>query len=42
VDLKNKLVVYPSVMNFEAQFASGAKDICDLYADLIERTDEDI
>jgi hypothetical protein len=38
MDLKKKRVGHPSVMNFEGQSESGAKDICDLFVDFIERT----
>jgi Reverse transcriptase (RNA-dependent DNA polymerase)/Endonuclease-reverse transcriptase len=38
VDLKKKRVGYPSVMHFEGRSASGPEDICDLFADFIQRT----
>jgi hypothetical protein len=38
VDLKKKRVEYPSVMNLKAQSASGAKKMCDFFADFIKRT----
>jgi hypothetical protein len=31
-------VSYPSVMSFEDQSASGSQEICDLFAEFIERT----
>jgi hypothetical protein len=38
VDLKKKLVGYPSVMHFESRLASSPDDICNLFADFIQRT----
>jgi hypothetical protein len=38
VDLKKKRVGYPWVMHFEGSFASGPDDICDVFADFIQRT----
>jgi hypothetical protein len=38
VDLKKKRVDYPSVMHFEGRLASGLDDICNLFADFIQRT----
>jgi hypothetical protein len=38
VDLKKKRVGYPSVMYFESRLASGPGDICNLFADFIQRT----
>jgi hypothetical protein len=38
VDLKKKRVGYPSVMDFEGCLASGPDDICNLFADFIQRT----
>jgi hypothetical protein len=38
VDLKKKRVGYPLVMNFEGRLASGPDDICNLFADFIQRT----
>jgi hypothetical protein len=38
VDLKKKLVGYLSVMHFEVRLASGPDDICNLFADFIQRT----
>jgi hypothetical protein len=37
VDLKKKRVRYPLVMYFGGQLASGPDDICDLFADFIQR-----
>jgi hypothetical protein len=37
VDLK-KRVGYPSIMHFEGRLASGPDDICNLFADFIQRT----
>jgi hypothetical protein len=38
VDLKKKRVGYPSVMHFKDRLASGPDDICNLFADFIQRT----
>jgi hypothetical protein len=38
VDLKKKHVGYPSVMHFEGHLASDPEDICDLFAEFIQRT----
>jgi hypothetical protein len=40
VDFKKKRVGYPSpsVVHFEGRLASGANDICNLFADFIQRT----
>jgi hypothetical protein len=38
LDWKKKRVGYPSVMYFEGRLASGPDDICNLFADLIQRT----
>jgi hypothetical protein len=38
VDLKKKRVGNPSVMHFEGRLASGPDDICNLFADFIQRT----
>jgi hypothetical protein len=38
VDLKKKCVGYPSVMHFEGRLASGPSDICNLFAEFIQRT----
>jgi hypothetical protein len=37
-DLKKKRVDYPSVMHFESRLASGSEEICDLFAEFIQRT----
>jgi hypothetical protein len=38
VDLKEKRVGYPSVMHFEGRLASGPDEICNIFADFIQRT----
>jgi hypothetical protein len=38
VNLKKKRVGDPSVMHFEGRLASGPEDICDLFAEFIQRT----
>jgi hypothetical protein len=38
VDLKKKRVGYPSVMHFEGRLTCDSDDICDLFADLIQRS----
>jgi hypothetical protein len=38
VDLKKKRAGYPSIMHFEGCLASGPDDICNLFADFIQRT----
>jgi hypothetical protein len=38
VNLKKKLVGYPSLMHFEGCLASGPDNICGLFANLIQRT----
>jgi hypothetical protein len=38
VDLKKKRVGYPSDMHFEGRLASGPDDICNIFADFIQRT----
>jgi hypothetical protein len=38
VHLKKKRVNYPSVMHFAGRLASGPDDICNLFADFIQRT----
>jgi hypothetical protein len=38
VDLEKKIVGYPSVMHFKGRLASGPDDICNLFADFIQRT----
>jgi hypothetical protein len=38
VDLKKKHVGYPSVMHFEGRLASGPDDICNFFADFLQRT----
>jgi hypothetical protein len=44
VDLKKKRLSYPSAMHFESHLASSPDDICDLFADFIQRTyaDQDL
>jgi hypothetical protein len=37
-DLKDKRVGYQSVMHFKGRLASGPDDICNLFADFIQRT----
>jgi hypothetical protein len=38
VDLKKKRVGYPSVIHFEGCLVSGPEEICDLFAELVQRT----
>jgi hypothetical protein len=38
VDLKKKRFSYLSVMHFEGSLAPGPHDICNLFADFIQRT----
>jgi hypothetical protein len=38
VDLKKKRVGYPSIMHFEGRLASGPDDVCNLFAEFIQRT----
>jgi hypothetical protein len=38
VELKKKRVGYPSVVHFEGRLASGPEEICDLFAEFIQRT----
>jgi hypothetical protein len=38
VDLRKKLIGYPSVIHFEGRLASGPEDICNLFADFIQQT----
>jgi hypothetical protein len=38
VDLKKMRIGYPSVMHFEGCLACGPDDICNLFADFIQRT----
>jgi hypothetical protein len=38
VDLKKKRVGYPSVIHLESRLASDPDDICNLFADFIQRT----
>jgi hypothetical protein len=38
VDLKKKCVGYLSVMHFDGRLASGPDDICNVFADFIQRT----
>jgi hypothetical protein len=38
VDLNKKRVGYPSVMHFEGRLASSPEEVCDLFAEFIQRT----
>jgi hypothetical protein len=41
VDLKKKRVGYPTVIHFKGHLASGPDDICNIFADFIQRTYDD-
>jgi hypothetical protein len=41
VDLKKKCVDFPTIIHFEGHLASGPHEICDLFADFIQRTNAD-
>jgi hypothetical protein len=38
LDLKEKRVGYPSVIHFEGRLASGPEEICNLFAEFMQRT----